>query len=309
MKVALLGVWHVHAPGYFNEAKEAGAEIVGIWDPDPAKVEDFLKDHETAVFESREALLASDAEGVIVCSSTDRHVEDIVACCKAGKHVFTEKVLAMTTAECETIEAAVKEAGVNFVISLVQKYRPAPKTVKKIIDSGEIGEINYYRFRNCHDGSTGRWLPEHFFHKNECGGGAMIDLGAHGMYLLDWILGLPESATSTFTIFDQNPLNVDDLEDNAVTVMRYKNGAIAINETGFDTVGFPMEMEIGGTKGYIVYQNETVTKTLKGQAPEVVTLEPESPAPVVQFVTGNVLPGCGMAEAKNLTKLMEMAYI
>lgn len=307
MKIALLGGWHVHAPGYVKQAIEAGADVIGCWDPDPAKVQGIAEKYNLPIFESREALLASDCEGVIVCTSTDRHTKDMLACAAAGKDIFTEKVLALTSAECEQIKAAVEKAGVRFVISLVQKFTTGPNTVKAIVDSGEIGKVNYLRFRNCHNGSTGNWLPQHFFNAKECGGGAMIDLGAHGMYLTDWFLGVPASAVSTFTVFDQNALNTDALEDNAVTVMQYPNGTIAVNETGFVSVGCPMRLEVGGTEGYVVFENGTVTKNIKGEKTEV-PLIPELPAPIVQFVTGNILPGCDMESALHLTKMMEMAY-
>lgn len=307
MKIALLGAWHVHASGYVRQALDNGAEVIGCWDEDAAKAQPIADKYGLPIYESREALLASDAEGVIICSSSDRHTEDILAAAKSGKDIFTEKVLALTTEECLQIRAAVEEAGVRFVISLVQKFTAGPTTVKEIVDNGEIGTINYLRFRNCHNGSTGNWLPLHFFNAKECGGGAMIDLGAHGMYLTDWFLGIPESAVSTFTVFDDNPLNTDHLEDNAVTLMKYKNGCIAINETGFVSVGCPMRLEIGGTDGYVVFEGDTVTKNIRGEK-SIVPMKEALPSPLTQFVTGKILPGCGMESALNLTKLMEMAY-
>ena len=307
MKIALLGIWHVHAADYLKKARENGAEILGAWDPDKKMLEDFCEKYDVKAFTSREEMLLSPADGVICCSSTDRHKEDLIAAAEAGKNIFTEKVLALTSEECEAIDSAVKKAGVRFVISLFQKSLPQHITAKKLADEGKIGKINYFRFRNCHNGSTGNWLPEHFFRLSQCGGGAMIDLGAHGMYLLDWFLGLPESGKSVFTIADTNPRNIDSLEDNAVSVFAYKDGCIGINETGFDTVGCPARLEIGGEKGYIVAEGECVTLD-NGNGPEAVSLEASEPLPIVQFVTGAILPGYGMEEAKHLTKLMEMAY-
>ena len=306
MKAALLGVWHVHARDYVKYALKL-ADVVGAWDEDPAKLAPFCEEFQVPAFSSIDELLASDAEAVICCSSSDTHPDVMVKAAEAGKHIFTEKVLALSSAECEKIEAAVKKNGVNFVISLVQKYTAGPSTVKALLDSGELGEINYFRFRNCHNGSTGNWLPEHFFSKKECGGGAMIDLGAHGMYLANWFLGIPESAKSVFTVWDKNVRNIDHLEDNAVTVMSYPGGVIAINETGFDSIGSPMRLEIGGSKGYAVCEDGKVYKNL-GKGFEAVELLPARPLPIEQFLTGNILPGCGIEEAKHLTKLMEMAY-
>ena len=313
MKVAILGVWHVHAPDYTRHALSLG-EVVGFFERDDALAEAFSAQFALPRFETVDALLASDCEGVIVCSATKDHAAHMIAAAEAGKHVFTEKVLALTDDECDAVETAVNEAGVTFVISLFQKYLGPRKAVKAVADSGELGKINYLRFRNCHTGSIGNWLPAHFYNAEECGGGAMIDLGAHGMYLTHWILGMPAGAVSAFTLAcdraDVTEKNRDRVEDNAVTVMSYENGAIAVNETGFVSANDPVVFEVHGENGYVRMEGGRVVKrtAATGGTEVEVSIPEEDPAPIVQFLTGQVLPGCGMTEAKALTHMMVMAY-
>ncbi|MBQ9151526.1 MAG: Gfo/Idh/MocA family oxidoreductase [Clostridia bacterium] len=313
MKIAILGVWHVHAPDYTRTAMAHG-EVVGFFERNDALAEAFAAQFGLPRFADVDELLTSDCEAVIVCSATKDHTADIIAAAKAGKHIFTEKVLALTDAECDAIETAVSESGVTFVISLFQKYIGSRLAVKAVADSGELGKINYLRFRNCHSGSIANWLPAHFYNARECGGGAMIDLGAHGMYLTHWILGMPVTATSAFTLACERPdvaeKNTDRVEDNAVTVMSYPNGAIAINETGFVSSNDPVVFEVHGENGYVRMEGGRVVKQTAATGGAVVEVPTEEgyPAPIVQFVTGNVLPGCGMAEAKALTHMMVMAY-
>ena len=313
MKIAILGVWHGPAPDYTRTALTHG-EVVGFFERNDALAEAFASHFGLSRFDTVEELLASECEAVIVCSASRDHAEDMIAAARAGKHIFTEKVLALTDAECDAIEAAVNESGVTFVISLFQKYIGSRRAVKTVADSGELGKINYLRFRNCHTGSTGNWLPTHFYNAEECGGGAMIDLGAHGMYLTHWILGMPVAATSAFTLAceraDVAEKNIDRVEDNAVTVMTYANGAIAVNETGFVSANDPVVFEVHGEHGYVRMEDGRVVKRTAatgGQEVEV-TVEEGDPAPIIQFLTGNILPGCGMAEAKALTHMMVMAY-
>ncbi len=313
MKIAILGVWHVHAPDYTRCALAEG-EVVGFFERNDTLAEAFAAQFSLPRFSTVEELLASDCEAVIVCSATKDHAADMIAAAQAGKHIFTEKVLALTDAECDAIEAAVRESGVTFVISLFQKYIGSRKAVKAVADSGELGKINYLRFRNCHNGSTGNWLPAHFYNANECGGGAMIDLGAHGMYLTEWVLGMPVSASSAFTLACERPdvaeKNTDRVEDNAVTVMAYANGAIAVGETGFVSSNDPVVFEVHGEEGYVRMEDGRVVKrtAATGGREVEVPVEEGDPAPIMQFLTGNVLPGCGMAEAKALTHMMVMAY-
>ncbi len=85
--------------------------------------------------------------------------------------------------------------------------------------------------------------PEHFFDPVACGGGAMIDLGAHGMYLSRWLLGTPRRCTSIF-----NSVTGRAVEDNAVSVIEFENNAVAINETSFVSWGGAYSVEIDGTQ-------------------------------------------------------------
>ncbi len=310
MKIALYGLWHVHAPQYYKTAAEYG-EVIGVYEENPEFRDPFCEKYGVPAFASAEELLNSDADSVIVCTSTDSHADVMVSIANAGKDIFTEKVLALTSADCERVAEAVKNNGVRFVISYPWKFRAGIRTVKAVADSGELGILNYFRFRNCHDGSTSGWLPSHFYNETQCGGGAMIDLGAHGMYLADWFLGMPDTYSSAFTLACPTEKNSDRVEDNAVTVMGYKNGAIAVNETGFVSYGSPETLEVGGTDGFVTYQrNGTVikrTRTTEKQPVEVPLL-PEGDSPLVSFLKGLVPEGCGMEDALRLTQMMEGAY-
>lgn len=312
-KTAICGVWHVHAPEYTRTAKEY-TQVIGAWDENKDRLREFCQALNVPAFSSFEELLASEAEGVIVCSSTASHPDLMIPLAKAGKDIFTEKVLAITEEDCDRIAQAVVSSQVNFVISLPQKYTPGQLTVKQLADSGELGRINYVRYHNCHSGSLDPFLPEHFYSKKECGGGAMIDLGAHGMYIIDWLCGVPVTVRSTFTnaCADEavNQMNRDRVEDNAVTVMSFSDGCIAVNETGFVSRHFPITLEVSGEKGMALYDSATVVKRTEatlGRTVPVPMCDP-LPSPLVQFLTGKLLEGCGLKEAKALTHLMAEAY-
>ena len=315
MKIVICGLWHVHAEIYYRDAIPF-AEILGVYDEDKQRREEFAARFGTHAFGSMEELLESGADGAIVCTSTDTHTETILRLVEAGMDIFSEKVLALTEEECDRIADAVQKKGVRFVISLPHKYNAGQRTVKMVADSGELGRINYFRYRNVHSGSAEDWLPEHFYERKTCGGGAMIDLGAHGMYLADWFCGVPEKVTSMFSTVCSRPQvqakNRDKVEDNAITMMKFADGCIAINETGFVSMGSPIELEVGGEEGFVTFNSLTnkVIKNVKatGEMPVEVELCPALPSPLQQFCTGEILEGCGIEEARRLTHLMVMAY-
>ena len=309
MKIAICGAWHVHAPDYTKIAIEENAEVIGVYDENPALRRALAEKFGIPEFETLDELLSSDADMVVVTSSTDLHTEHMIKIAEAKKDIYTEKVLALTTEECLAVKKAVEENGVKFVISFVHKRNGSLLKAKEIVDSGELGKINYLRFRNCHDGSM-TFLPTRFYNKKQCGGGAMIDLGAHGMYITEWFLGLPKTATSTFTIAYETEKNTDKVEDNAVTVMSFEDEAIAVNETGFVSRFYPMSLEIGGEKGRIYAEVGCVKKATEETEGKLIEIEPCETRlhPLRQFIHGNEPYGCGIDDAIKLTKMMEMAY-
>ena len=317
MKIAVFGVWHVHAPDYTRKAQAYG-EVIGFYEKDDALAEAYAKEFGLYRFSTPEELLASDAEGVIVCSASSDHAEDLVRIANAKKNIFTEKVLTLTDEEAARVREAVEANGVTLTISLFQKYLGSRIAIKEVVESGELGKVNYVRFRNCHSGSINNWLPTHFYNAKECGGGAMIDLGAHGMYLIHWLLGMPISASSVFTLACENEAanakNADRVEDNAVTVMSFEGGAIAINETGFCSNCSPIVFEVHGEKGFVRMEDDyAVPRIIKrtqatGGKPVEVAPAPNQDLPIIQFVKGEILPGCGLDEAEALTHMMVMAY-
>jgi predicted dehydrogenase len=134
------------------------------------------------------------------------------------------------------------------------------------------------------------------------------------MYLIHWLLGMPCSASSAFTLSCENEdtlaKNLDRVEDNAVTVMAFENGAIAVNETGFVSNISPVILEVHGEAGYVRMEGDSVVKCTKATNKEKVAVEVKEsrPIPLEQFLTGKPLEGCGMSEAKALTHMMVMAY-
>ena len=312
MKVAICGTWHVHAGHYTNTAKNTeGIEVVGVFEENETWKNDFAKNFDIPAFDTFEDLLKSDADMVIVCTSTNKHPYYIKEIAKAKKDVFTEKVLALTVEDCEDIKKTIEENDVKFVISFVHKCAGGIRTVKKLINDGAVGKVNYVRFRNAHGGSFADWLPEHFYNKEECGGGAMIDLGAHGMYLINDILGLPEKYSSTFNIYAPVPKNKDRVEDHAVTVMTYADGSIAINETGFVSPNNPCMIEVSGEEGFISYCEERgveLNNESMGYDLKKVEMLADIPEPLEQMLAGTILEGCGIEEAIDLTRMMVGAY-
>ena len=218
----------------------------------------------------------------------------------------------LTASYREALEArhAVEAAGIRFAISYPHLARPAIRKAKEIIGSGRLGRITYARVRNAHDGASSGWLPPHFYDPDETAGGAMIDLGAHPMYTLRWLLGEPKSVQSLFTSVCGHRV-----EDNAVCLLRYEDGLIAVSETGFVSRGLPYTLEVHGTEGsLIVEEGLRLADRDSGMEPRPVTdLPAAAPSPLKVWAercqAGEAIPEeIGIGAAVGLSAIMDAAY-
>jgi len=308
---AMLGRWHVHADGYANEINRLpGCKVVKVWDPDAANAAQWAEKLGCEAASVEEILADSSIDGVIVCAATNEHGPLLVRACDSGKAVFTEKVLTLTEREALEVKAAIERNNTRFAISFPHLSESGVIFALEAAKSGKLGDLNYARVRKAHNGATGDWLPPHFYDPIACGGGAMIDLGAHPMYLLCEIMDAePVSVQSSFTNITGHAV-----EDNAVSLLTFANGAIGVSETGFVSSGYPFTIEIGGTKGTLLLRDnkvewcceETGGKWCEAALPDAL------PSPLAQWALAESqtdLPdGIGIEPAIRLTRVMEAAY-
>ena len=314
LRIAMLSRWHVHADEYAKEFdSHPDAHVQAVWDEDPLRGKAWAAELSARWFEDLDQLLSSDSiDAVSVVTPTNLHRDVMLKAAKAGKHIFTEKVLTTTRAEANEVARAVQDGGVTFCISYPRRTLPEILYAKQAADEGMFGNITSMRVRISHDGATRGWLPEHFYDPVACGGGAMMDLGAHGMYLTRWLLGVPVRLSSIFNHVTQRAV-----EDNTVTLIEYANGAIAINETSFVSYGGHFTVEIDGTEGgyRMLSPGEAVIRSKHLQQTgwhSVADFPAPGVSPIGQFVRaalGGEPVDFGMAEALQLTELMEAAYL
>jgi predicted dehydrogenase len=310
MNIAMISSWHVHAKGYAKLlAASPDCRIGAVWDENPDQGRTWAAELGCAYYDDYEKILTdSTIQGVVINAPTVMHPDLIIRAAKAGKHLFTEKVLSITAEDARAIRAAVLEAGIVFSISFPHRFASSMMFAKCMAQEGLLGDLTYARVRNVHNGSLAGWLPESFYVEKDCGGGAMIDLGAHPIYLLEWILGKAQNVTSSFT-----KVTGKAVEDNAVCVFEFEGGAIGIAETGFVSMYTPITLEISGTKGSLIVREGVLYANDSSDGKWVVPdlLPDPLPPPILQWID-SIRTGCelavGIDDAVTLTLMMEAAY-
>lgn len=313
LRIGKISYWHVHAWDYTKQAQaHPNTEITGVWDEDPIRGREAADKQGVPYFASLDDLLSSGIEAVIVDAPTHMHREVILAAAKAGKHIFTEKVLAPTLHEVNEILDAVNQSGVKLTVSLPRLNEGYTLTIRDLLEEGVLGNITLVRSRLSHNGATADWLPAHFYNLEQCLGGALIDLGCHPMYLTRLILGeTPEQVTAQFGY-----VTGKQVEDNAVALLSTKSGALGIVEAGFVNSHSPFSLEVHGTEGTLLYglpEPKLLLRTnAKGESYakdwHEIPLKDKSESAFDQWV-GHILNNTKADEnihlAVELTKLME----
>jgi len=133
---------------YADYALENSSElqIVGVAEPTEALRTEFARKHNIPAencFTTWEDVFAREkfADSVMICTQDKMHFEPAMRAIEMGYDLLLEKPISPEPAECEAIVDAAEAKGVKVVVCHVLRYTKFFAELKKIVDSGEIGEI------------------------------------------------------------------------------------------------------------------------------------------------------------------------
>lgn len=315
LKVGIISAWHVHADEYASAVRDSGkAQITAVWDFDEAMGREFAVRYGAEFVADYDAFLArTDVEAVVCNSPTTMHPELLTKAAAAGKAIFTEKLLSTDSASTLALCEAIEKSGVTFTISLPLRTEPQFLLAKQLVEQGALGRVSGARMRRSHGGVSDNWLPERWFDVNMTGGGAMMDLGAHPIYVLSFLFGAPLRVSGmTSNLFGTSA------DENAIALAEFEGGVLGTCETAFTTYGVPDILEVYGTEGALYIrgrETRLVTKALEKEG--VKTSDPVLPAarlrPINQFIDA-CIDGTGTPEYLGprdgvvMTRMIEACY-
>jgi predicted dehydrogenase len=129
---------------------------------------------------------------VDICLPPNLHAEASIAALKAGKHVFVEKPMGLTTAECDQIMKAAEKAGKQVLVGHSLPFLPEYAFARKAIDSGKYGKLLGGHFKRVI--SDPLWLKDFWDPKKV--GGPLVDLHVHDAHFNRLLFGMPTAVTS-----------------------------------------------------------------------------------------------------------------
>ncbi len=136
----------------------------------------------------KEMVKAEDLDLVLISLPHALHKEATCFCAEQGVDIFLEKPMGISSDDCQAMIDAAEKAGVMLWVGHPLAYSPQLIYAKKLIDSGELGEmIGFYETRNLEYFTPTR--PKWFGIKAMSGGGIGFNLGAHFMDKLKYLSG------------------------------------------------------------------------------------------------------------------------
>lgn len=209
----------------------AGADLI------PGKAEKFFKRFEVPnvrCYPDHTSMLeAEDLDAVCVCTYNSTHAVCTIDALKKGVHVLLEKPFTVTLDEAVAVMKAEKESSAMLSLGFQPRMDDNMKMIKKIVDSGELGQIYYIQT----GGGRRRGIPNStFIEERTAGIGALGDIGCYSLDMVLNAIGYPKPLTVSgyrSGFFGSNPkfnnpadaarFNVDDF---AAAFIRLEGGII-----------------------------------------------------------------------------------
>lgn len=248
-----------HLRGARN-AKGVKVNVVAVCDIVPEKAERFAKENNIPYWytDYKELLKRPDIDIVSICTPSGLHCEIAVEAAKARKHILCEKPIEITLEKADRMIESALSANVKLGVAFQRRTYETSQKVREAIRTGQLGKmvlgdayLKYYRSQAYYDsaGWRGTWALD--------GGGALMNQGVHGIDLLQWIMG---DVATVYAKADHLVRKIE-VEDTAVALLTYKNGAYGVIE-GTTSVypGEDTRLELHGELGTIILQEQTIKK-------------------------------------------------
>lgn len=231
-------------------AAEAGARVMG-WE---------------------EALADPAIEGVILTVPNALHEDYAVAAARAGKHVFCEKPLALTSASASRIVAACRDAGVGLGIGHERRFEPAMLRVAELVRSGALGTIMHVEAAFSHDKLIGVPPGDWRTRKATSPAAGMTATGIHLTDLMIWMFGRVQdvSALAAARKLDW------ETGDTLSAQLGFASGVSAVMQAILYTPHF-IRYHVFGHAGHVEVRNSTHPDTPGGVAELVLVRTGEEP--------------------------------
>ena len=214
----------------------------------------------------KDVIARDDIEIVDITAPNDLHRPIAEFALQHGKHVICEKPLALNAEEASLMSQCARRSTTVHMVAFNYRRCPAVLEAKRLIETGALGKVFHFRALYLQDWALPPETPFTWrFSADQSGSGALGDIGSHAIDLALHLVGEIVSVvgvTETFVGARPEPLSGNsrpvDVDDCAVALLRFANGAVGTLETSRFSYGRKnfLTFEISGSKGALAFNWE-----------------------------------------------------
>lgn len=259
IRIALVGCGRIARNHFDALAKIPELQLVAVCDTVPERAEAAGVEFGVPWFTSYEKMLADvTSDAVVIATPSGLHPQHGMLAAKAGRHVISEKPMAISLAAADALVQTCDDNNVHLFVVKQNRLNPPIVLLKRAIDRGRFGRIY---MANC----TVRWTrPQEYYDQApwrgtwEFDGGAFMNQASHYVDLIQWLVGPVESVMAKTATLARRI----EAEDSGVAVLRFRSGALGTIEVTMLT--YPKNLEgsitILGEKGTVKIGGTAVNK-------------------------------------------------
>lgn len=232
-------------------------KLVAVSSPTEEKAKKFALIHNCDYYTNyMEMIERDDIDVVCITTPSGTHAKIGIDVAKYKKHLIVEKPIDVSLENANALVKACHDNDVKLSIIFQHRFSDDIVKLKKIIDNGKFGEINFgaahtkvYRTQGYYESAKwrGTWKMD--------GGGALINQSIHYVDLLYHLAG-PVDEVFAYTATRGHKIEV---EDEAVASVKFQNGAIGIIEANTNAYpGFYSRLDIYGDNGSVIIQDDKI---------------------------------------------------
>lgn len=263
VRIGIIGFGHMgsqHSNALLAN-KVDNAVLTAIADIDPKKLEKAkaLAGDKVKYFNSAEELMDSgEVDAVIPTCPHYYHPVYGIYALEHGLHYLCEKPAGVYTNAVKKMNEVAEKSDRVFGVMFNQRTNPLYQKARDLVQGGELGRIlhchwlisSWFRPQSYYDNSTWRatWKGE--------GGGLLMNQNPHNLDLWQWICGMPYRVKAD--VYYGKYRNIE-VEDDVYALMEYPDGHIGTYITTIADEPGTNRLEISGTRGKLVIENDTIT--------------------------------------------------
>ena len=258
-----MGRWH-----YQGICKTDRVLFTGVYDIDPARMEQAKADGIPTAYPSCEALLADPAiDFVVIATPNNFHMSLACQAMEAGKAVVCEKPVAMSSEELQVMMDTAKRTGRLFTVHQNRRADADFLAMRQAVEAGKLGKV--FSIESRVTGSRG--IPEGWRQYAVAGGGMMLDWGVHLIDQLMYMLPSPVVSVSC----EMYHVNYKECDDGFRMLMKFEDGPTAMIEVGTSHYIDAPRWYVSGDRGAIIIPDWSCKGRIVQATNRVTTWEKE----------------------------------